>query len=60
MDKTLQGHPTITFDTDGIPFIVDNSATCDITNEWSLFVGKLTSVNVKVDTIKATQNEAAI
>ena len=50
-----QGYSTVTFDTDGIPFIVDNSATCIITNEWSLFVGNLTSVNVQVNTIEATQ-----
>ena len=54
-DKTLQGHSTITFDTDGILYIDDNSASYIITNELSLFVGNLTSVNVKVDTIKATQ-----
>jgi hypothetical protein len=56
-NKTSRGHSTVTvtFDTDGIPFIVDNSSTCIITNEWSLFVGNLTSVNVQVDTIKATQ-----
>ncbi len=51
----MQGHSTITFDADGISFIVDNSATCIITNKRSLFVGNLTSVNVKVNTIKATQ-----
>jgi hypothetical protein len=54
-NKTLRGHSIITFDTDGIPFIVNNSATCIITSERSLFVGNLTSVNVQVDTIKATQ-----
>ena len=53
----MQGHSTCTFDTDGIPFIVDNSAstTCIITNKWSLFIGILTSVNIKVYTIEATQ-----
>jgi hypothetical protein len=51
----MRGHSTVTFDTDGIPFIVDNSATCIITNERSIFVGNLSSVNVKVDTIEATQ-----
>jgi len=56
-DKTLQSHSTCTFGTDGIPFIVDNSAstTCIITNKWSLFIGNLTSVNIKVYTIEATQ-----
>ena len=32
-NKTLQGLSTVTFDTDGIPFIVNKSATCIITNE---------------------------
>ena len=44
-NKTLRGHTTITFDTDGIPFIVNNSETCIITNERSLFVGNLMLVN---------------
>ena len=51
----MPGHSTVTFDTDGIPFIIDNSATCIITHERALFVGTLTTVNVKVDTIEATQ-----
>ncbi len=54
-DKNLPGHTAITFDMDGIPFIVDNSATCIITNERSLFIGNLVPVHVQVDTIKATQ-----
>ncbi len=54
-DLTLRGHTTVSFDTDGIPFIVNNSATCIITNEWSLFVGKLVPVQVQADTIEATQ-----
>jgi hypothetical protein len=54
-NTTLQGYSTITFDTDGIPFILDNSATCIITNERPLLVGNLTSVNIQVNTIKATQ-----
>ena len=54
-NQSERGHSTVTFNTDGIPFIVDNSGTCIITNEWSLFVGTLTNVNVKVDTIEATQ-----
>jgi hypothetical protein len=40
---------------DGIPFIVNNSATCIIANERSLFIGNLVPVQVQVDTIKATQ-----
>jgi hypothetical protein len=55
MNNNLKGHSTVTFDTDGIPFIVDNSATCIITSERSLFIGNLVPVQVQVDTIKATQ-----
>jgi hypothetical protein len=51
----LRGHSTVTFETDGIPFIVDNSATCIIANDRSLFVGNLTPVQVKVETVEATQ-----
>ena len=54
-NKTLRGHTTITFDTDGIPFIVNNSETCIITNERSLFLGNLTLVNFQADRIKAAQ-----
>ncbi len=32
--------PSMTFDTDGIPFIIDNLATCIICNVRSLFVGE--------------------
>jgi hypothetical protein len=39
-NPTARGHTSVTFDTDGIPFIVDNSATCIITNERSLFIGQ--------------------
>ncbi len=53
--QSVQGHSTVTFDMDGNPFIVNNSGTCIITNARSLFVGTLTTVNVKVDTIEATQ-----
>ncbi len=31
-NNTLKGHSIVTFDMDGIPFIVDNSATCIITS----------------------------
>ena len=55
-NQSVRGHSTVTFDADRIPFIVNNSVTCIITNERSLFVGPLTTVNVKkVDTIEATQ-----
>ncbi len=35
------GNAPVSFDTDGILFIIDNSATCIICNECSLFVGNL-------------------
>ena len=54
-NQSVRGHSTVTFDTDGIPFIVDNSATCIITHEQSLFVGTLTTVNVKIVMIEATK-----
>ncbi len=54
-NNNLKGHSTVTFDTDGIPFIVDNSATCIITSERLLFIGNLVPVQVQVDTIEATQ-----
>ncbi len=54
-NNTLKGNSTVTFDTDGIPFIVDNSATCIITSERLLFIGNLVPVQVQVDTIEATQ-----
>jgi hypothetical protein len=54
-DLTLRGHTAVSFDTDGIPFVVNNLETCIITNERSLFIGKLVPVRVQVDTIKATQ-----
>jgi hypothetical protein len=40
---------------DGIPFIVDNSATFIIANEWSLFIWNLVPVQVQVNTTKASQ-----
>jgi hypothetical protein len=52
----LQGSAAITFDTDGIPFIVDNSATCIITNYRSLFPGNLVPVQVHVDTIDTSKS----
>jgi hypothetical protein len=53
-DPNLRGHTTITFDSDGIPFIVNNSAMCIITNECSLFVGYLTLTQLQVNTVNAS------
>ena len=38
------------FDTDGISFIIDNSATCIICNQRDLFVGRLSSEQVSMTT----------
>ena len=50
----LRGSESVSFETDGIPFIVDNSATCIITNDRSLFPGKLVPVQVQVDTVASS------
>jgi hypothetical protein len=50
--RNLPGHTAESFDTDGIPFIVNKSATCIITNDCSLFLGNLIPVQVTVDTIQ--------
>ena len=51
------GNTPVSFDTDGIPFIIDNSATCIICNEHSLFVGNLQPENYKVETVQATVSQ---
>ena len=38
------------WDTDGIPFVVDNSATAIISNESRLFHGHLTPTRVTLET----------
>jgi hypothetical protein len=53
-DPNLQGHTTVTFNTDGIPFIVNNSAMCIITNERSLFVRNLTLAQVQVNLVNSS------
>jgi hypothetical protein len=55
-EPALQGSAAISFDTDGIPLIVDkNSATFIITNDWSLFPGNLIPVQVHADTIDTSK-----
>jgi len=51
------GNAPVSFDTDGIPFIIYNSATCIICNEWSLFVGTLQPENYSVETVQATVSQ---
>jgi hypothetical protein len=53
-NHNLRGHTTVTFDTDGIPFIVNNSVTCIITNRGSLFFGNLTLAQVQVNAVDAS------
>ena len=45
-----QTRDPITIDTDGIPFIIDNSATGAICNDRSLFVGQFRTQNVAIET----------
>ena len=42
--------PPVTFDTDGIPFIIDNSATCILSNVRSLFIGPLKAESTSITT----------
>ena len=41
---------TSTFDSDGVTFVIDNSANCIICNDRTLFVGELTSQRTEVNT----------
>ena len=45
---------SISFDTDGLPFIIDNSATGAICNERSLFVGSFSQQLVSIETAEGT------
>ena len=42
--------PSVNFDTDGVTFIIDNSATCILCNDRSLFVGPLKPADTCVQT----------
>ena len=42
------------FDSDGIPFVIDNSATCIICNDRSQFVGPLRVQHTSVETTHGT------
>jgi hypothetical protein len=52
--RSRAGNAPVSFDSDGIPFINDNSVTCIICNERSLFVGPLRPENYRVETVQAT------
>ena len=45
------------WDTDGIPFIIDNSATSIIRNERKLFTGPLVPTKVKLETAKGVSTK---
>jgi hypothetical protein len=38
------------FDSGGLPFVIDNSMTCIICNDWSQFVGNLRAEKLPVET----------
>ena len=46
------------FDSDGIPFVIDNSATCIICNDRSQFVGPLRVQHTSVETTHGTASSA--
>ena len=45
-----EGDSAYSWDTDGIPFIIDNFATAIIINERKLFTGKLTPMQITLET----------
>ena len=49
-DATTYDDSQVNFDTDGVTFIVDNSATCILSNDRSLFVGPLKPADTCVQT----------
>jgi hypothetical protein len=46
------------FDSDGIPFVINNSATCIICNDSSQFVGPLRVQHTSVETTHSTASSA--
>jgi hypothetical protein len=55
-EPALRGSAAIIFDTDGIPFIVDNSVTYIIANNRSLFPSTLVPVQVHINTIDISKS----
>ena len=45
-----EGDSAYSWDTDGIPFIIDNSATAIISTERKLFTGQLTPMQITLET----------
>ncbi len=52
--RSRAGNTPVSFDSDGIPFIINNCTTCIICNERSLFVGPLQPENYRVETVQTT------
>ena len=46
------------FDSDGIPFVIDNSATCIVCNDRSKLVGPLRVQHTSVETTHGTASSA--
>ena len=51
---------TVMFDSDGISFVIDNSATCIICNDRNMFVGKLEVENSVMETANGTSNTSYV
>jgi len=47
---------TVSFDSDGTPFVIDNSANCIICNDKTLFVGPLKRQKTEVNTSNGVNN----
>ena len=56
MAKTAEDD-SYSFDTDGIPFIIDNSATGAICNDKSLFIGPLRPCKIVLGTAEGIQTK---
>ena len=50
LSTSANSNSPFSFDTDGISFIINNSATCIICNQRDLFVGRLSSEKVSMTT----------
>ena len=51
---------TFSWDTDGIPFIIDNSATAIISNERRIFSGHLTPTKVTLETAEGVTTKTQL
>lgn len=52
------GSATTSFDTDGISFVIDNSATCIVCNDRSQFIGALREESYSVQTANGTSSSS--